>query len=98
MAISLKEQITSDLKESLKSGDNLKRDVLRLLFGAIKNVEIEKKKKEEGLNGNSNLHYYFTLALFRLYFNFYIICSTFIFIKNIKVITIKADYSECFIF
>lgn len=46
----LEEQIASDLKDSLKSGDNLRRDVLRLLFGAIKNVEIEKKKKEEGLN------------------------------------------------
>ena len=46
----LKEQILSDLKESLKSGDNFKRDVLRLLSSAIKNVEIEKMKKEEGLN------------------------------------------------
>lgn len=48
--MSLKEQIISELKESLKSGDSLKRDTLRLLFGAIKNSEIEKKKKEEGLN------------------------------------------------
>lgn len=48
--MSLKEQILSDLKDALKSGDVLKRDVLRLLFGVIKNTEIEKKKKEEGLN------------------------------------------------
>lgn len=48
--MSLKEKILSDLKDSLKSGDNLRRDVLRLLFGAIKNVEIEKMKKEEGLD------------------------------------------------
>lgn len=48
--MSLKEQILSDLKDALKSGDVLKRDVLRLLFGVIKNAEIEKKKKEEGLN------------------------------------------------
>lgn len=48
--MSLKEQITNDLKNALKSSDLLKRDTLRLLFSAIKNVEIEKKKKEEGLN------------------------------------------------
>lgn len=48
--MSLKEKIVSDLKESLKSGDSLRRDTLRLLFGAIKNSEIEKKKKEEGLD------------------------------------------------
>ena len=47
--MSLKEQIISELKESLKSGDSLKRDTLRFLSSAIKNVEIEKKKKEEGL-------------------------------------------------
>jgi uncharacterized protein len=46
----LKEKILSDLKESLKSGDLLKRDTLRLISSAIKNAEIEKKKKEEGLN------------------------------------------------
>lgn len=48
--MSLKEQILSDLKESLKSGDSFRRDVLRLLTGAIKNSEIEKKKKEDGLS------------------------------------------------
>jgi uncharacterized protein len=47
--MSLKGQILSDLKESLKSGDTLRRDTLRLLSSAIKNTEIEKKKKEEGL-------------------------------------------------
>ena len=47
--MSLKEKIVSDLKESLKSGDSLKRDTLRFLFSSIKNSEIEKKKKEEGL-------------------------------------------------
>lgn len=48
--MSLKEKILGDLKEALKSGDNFKRDVLRLLSSAIKNTEIEKLKKEEGLN------------------------------------------------
>ena len=55
MENSLKEKISNDLKESLKSGDNFKRDVLRLLSGAFKNVEIEKKKKEEGLNDQEAL-------------------------------------------
>ena len=50
MSNSLNEQILSDLKNALKSGDTFKRDVLRLLSGALKNVEIEKKKREEGLN------------------------------------------------
>jgi len=50
MSNSLKEKILSDLKDALKSGDNFRRDVLRLLSGAIKNVEIEKKKRDEGLN------------------------------------------------
>jgi uncharacterized protein len=48
--MSLKEMIFSDLKEALKSGDNFKRDTLRLLSSFMKNTEIEKKKKEEGLN------------------------------------------------
>ncbi len=53
--MSLKEQIISELKESLKSGDSLKRDTLRFLSSAIKNVEIEKKKKEEGLDDQETL-------------------------------------------
>jgi uncharacterized protein len=48
--MSLKEQMLTDLKDSLKSGDNFRRDTLRLLSSAIKNSEIEKRKKEEGLN------------------------------------------------
>ena len=54
MENSLKEKISNDLKESLKSGDNFKRDVLRLLSGAFKNVEIEKMKKEEQKNIQEN--------------------------------------------
>lgn len=45
----LREKISSDLKEAMKSGDTQKRDTLRLLDSAIKNSEIEKKKREEGL-------------------------------------------------
>ena len=48
--MSLKEKILSDLKEAMKTGDSGKRDVLRLLDSAIKNAEIEKKKKEDGLS------------------------------------------------
>jgi uncharacterized protein YqeY len=48
--MSLKQQILSDLKKAMKSGDSFKRDVLRFLDSAVKNDEIEKKKKEEGLN------------------------------------------------
>ena len=48
--MSLKEKITADLKDAMKSGDAKKRDTLRLLDSAIKNTEIEKKKRETGLN------------------------------------------------
>lgn len=51
----LKEKITSDLKEAMKAGDALRRDTLRMLDSAIKNVEIEKKKREEGLNEDETL-------------------------------------------
>lgn len=45
----LKEKISTDLKEAMKSGDTLRRDTLRMLESMIKNAEIEKLKKEEGL-------------------------------------------------
>lgn len=47
--MSLKQTISADLKASMKAGDNLRRDTLRMLESMIKNAEIEKKKKEEGL-------------------------------------------------
>jgi uncharacterized protein YqeY len=53
--MSLKEKIKADLKEAMKSGDNFKRDVLRFLDSAVKNAEIEKKKKEEGLNDEETI-------------------------------------------
>ncbi len=49
-AMSLKEKIAQDLKEAMRTGDTLRRDTLRMLDSMIKNAEIEKKKKEEGLN------------------------------------------------
>jgi uncharacterized protein YqeY len=48
--MSLREKIISDLKDAMRSGDAAKRDTLRLLDSAIKNCEIEKKKKDSGLN------------------------------------------------
>ena len=47
--MNLKEQITSDLKTAMKAGDAVRRDTLRLIDSAIKNVEIEKNKREVGL-------------------------------------------------
>lgn len=46
----LKEQIIADLKTAMKTGDAARRDVLRMLDSAIKNAEIEKKKRETGLS------------------------------------------------
>jgi len=48
--MSLKQKITEDLKLAMKSGDTLRRDALRMLSAFLKNVEIEKKKRDEGLN------------------------------------------------
>lgn len=45
----LRKKIQSDIKESMKSGDAIRRDVLRMLDSMIKNTEIEKGKREQGL-------------------------------------------------
>ncbi len=47
--MSLKTKILNDLKAAMKEGDTVKRDTLRMLDSMVKNVEIEKMKKEEGL-------------------------------------------------
>ena len=46
----LKQKIVEDLKEAMKAGNTVKRDTLRMLDSMIKNTEIEKLKKEEGLS------------------------------------------------
>lgn len=46
----LKQKILADLKEAMKSGDVIRRECLRMLDAAIKNLEIEKRKKETGLS------------------------------------------------
>lgn len=45
----LKQKISDDLKTAMKSGDVLRRDTLRMLDSMIKNTEIEKRKREDGL-------------------------------------------------
>jgi len=47
--MTLKQKILDDMKLAMKEGNALKRDTLRMLDSMIKNVEIEKMKKEEGL-------------------------------------------------
>lgn len=41
--MSIKEKMTQDLKEAMKSGDTFKRDTLRLLNSALKQVEVDKR-------------------------------------------------------
>jgi len=48
--MSLREKISSDLKESLREKKAEELSTLRLLQSAIRNKEIEKKKREEGLS------------------------------------------------
>jgi uncharacterized protein len=48
--MSIKQKILTDLKEAMKSGETTKRDTLRMVDSMIKNVEIEKKKKDLGLD------------------------------------------------
>lgn len=48
--MSLKQKITQDLLAAMKAGETLKRDVLRMLDAMIKNTEIEKLKKDKGLD------------------------------------------------
>lgn len=48
--MSLKQTIFADMKEAMKAGDAAKRDTLRMLDSMIKNVEIEKMKRETGLS------------------------------------------------
>jgi len=45
MGASLKEKLTEDLKQAMRSGDTLKRSAIRLLLAAIKNAEIAKQKE-----------------------------------------------------
>jgi uncharacterized protein YqeY len=44
---SLKERLTSDLKQAMKSGDTMRRNVIRLVMSAIRNAEIAKRGELE---------------------------------------------------
>ena len=48
MEASLKEKLASDLKQAMKAGDTVRRDVLRLVLSAIQNAEIAKRGELEG--------------------------------------------------
>lgn len=48
--MTLQEQIRSDLKDAMRAGDTLKRDVLRMLESAAKNVAIDKKLERESID------------------------------------------------
>jgi uncharacterized protein len=60
--MSLKQKIISDLKTAMKEGDTMRRDTLRMVDSMIKNAEIEKKKREEGLN-DSEIQEVFSRAI-----------------------------------
>lgn len=45
--MSLKERLTGDLKQAMKDGDTMRRDVIRLVMSAIKNAEIAKRDSLE---------------------------------------------------
>lgn len=51
----LKEKIKGDIKDAMKKGEADRLLVLRMLDAAIKNKEIEKKKKETGLSDDEIL-------------------------------------------
>jgi len=51
----LKQKILEDLKSAMKAGETEKRDVLRMLDSMIKNVEIEKMKRETGLTDEESM-------------------------------------------
>lgn len=55
MHMMFKQKIAEDLKAAMKAGETEKRDVLRMLDAMLKNVEIEKMKREEGLTDEESM-------------------------------------------
>ncbi len=41
----LKEQLQNDLKEAMKQKDNFKRDAIRFLMSALKQIEVDERKE-----------------------------------------------------
>lgn len=60
--MTLKQQILSDLKDAMRAKEVVKRDTLRMLDAAIKNVEIEKQKREIGLSEEETMEVVMRLA------------------------------------
>lgn len=48
--MTLKEQITADVKDAMREGDEIKKTTLRMLLSEIIRMEIEKHKKDDGLD------------------------------------------------
>jgi len=48
--MTIREQISSDIKDAMKAKDTERRDVLRSLDSMIKNEEIAQDRREDGLN------------------------------------------------
>ena len=46
----IKDQLLADIKKAMQEGQTELRDTLRMLLAAIKDEEIKKQKREEGLN------------------------------------------------
>jgi uncharacterized protein YqeY len=55
MYMTFKQKISEDLKAAMKAGETEKRDVLRMLDAMLKNVEIEKMKRETGLTDSESM-------------------------------------------
>jgi len=51
----LKNKIREDLKNSMKKGEATRTSAIKMLLAAIANKEIEKMKKEEGLNDDETM-------------------------------------------
>jgi len=42
---SIKEKISNDMKEAMKAKDNFKRDTLRMIMSAFKQIEVDERKE-----------------------------------------------------
>lgn len=51
----ISERVDADLKDAMRAGDVARRDALRLLRGAIKNAEIERRGSDAGPLGESDI-------------------------------------------
>ncbi len=54
--MSLKEQLTQDMKEAMRAGDQEKRDALRMLLAAIKQTEVDERVTLDDAGVTAVLH------------------------------------------